>query len=150
MQNIQRRRVLIVEDNALIGEHMATIIEDAGGVPLGPVCSREEARDALDNPTLFVDAAVLDLRLDGMSLMIADQLRDMGVPFVFATGDASDIPAEYRFHPVCEKPFTPKGLMAALQRAIEARPRYEQARTIEEEPDNLLYFDPGRLRSGNA
>lgn len=150
MQSIDRRRVLIVEDNALIGEHIAAIIEGAGGVPLGPVCSREEARDALDNPTLALDAAVLDLRLDGMSLMIADQLRGLGIPFVFATGDRGDIPAEYRFHPVCEKPFTPQGLMAALHRAIEARPRYEQTEGIDELPDNLLYFDPGRLRSGAA
>lgn len=121
MSYMHARRVLIVEDNAMIGEHISAIIEEAGGVPLGPVCTTEEAQDAIDNRTLLFDAAVLDLRLDGMSLMIADQFRKLGVPFVFATGSRNEIPSAYGDHPVCEKPFTAIGLLDALETAIEAR-----------------------------
>jgi CheY-like chemotaxis protein len=121
MNMMHNRRVLIVEDNAMIGEHISSIIHDAGGVPLGPVCTTEEAQDAIDNSSFTFDAAVLDLRLDGMSLHIADQFRRLGVPFVFATGSRSDIPTDYGDQPVCEKPFTPFGLIEALSVAIEAQ-----------------------------
>jgi CheY-like chemotaxis protein len=121
MTMMHNRRVLIVEDNAMIGEHISSIIQEAGGVPLGPVCTTEEAQDAIDNVTFSFDAAVLDLRLDGMSLHIADQFRKLGVPFVFATGSRGDIPKDYGDQPVCEKPFTPSGLIEALQAAIQAQ-----------------------------
>jgi CheY-like chemotaxis protein len=121
MTTMHNRRVLIVEDNAMIGEHISSIIHEAGGVPLGPVCTTEEAQDAIDNTTFAFDAAVLDLRLDGMSLHIADQFRRLGVPFVFATGSRADIPTDYGDNPVCEKPFTPFGLIEALHAAIEAQ-----------------------------
>ena len=121
MTLMQNRRVLIVEDNAMIGEHISSIIHEAGGVPLGPLCTTEEAQDAIDNTAFSFDAAILDLRLDGMSLRIADQFRQLGIPFIFATGSRHDIPSAYGAHPVCEKPFTPLGLIEALQTAIEAQ-----------------------------
>ena len=80
--------------------------------------TNDAARAVLDNPTTSLDAALLDLQLDRLSLMIADQLRGMGVPFVFATGNRSVIPVEYRNHPVCEKPFTARGLIESLNLAF--------------------------------
>lgn len=118
MQGTESRRVLIVEDNPLIAEHMAIIIEEAGFTALGPVTTNDEARAVLDNPTSAIDAVLLDLQLDRLSLMIADQLQRTGIPFVFATGNRSEIPFAYRDRPVCEKPFTPHILLQALDLAF--------------------------------
>jgi len=118
MQGTESRRVLIVEDNPLIAEHMAIIIEEAGFTALGPVTTNDEARAVLDNPTSAIDAVLLDLQLDRLSLMIADQLQRAGIPFVFATGNRAEIPVAYRDRPVCEKPFTPHVLLQALHLAI--------------------------------
>jgi DNA-binding response OmpR family regulator len=113
------RRVLIIEDNLLVAEHMATIIGEAGFTALGPVATNDEARAALDNPANAFDAVLLDLQLDRSSLMIADQLRGAGIPFIFATGNRAEIPPEYREHPVCEKPFGPRQLIEALHLIFE-------------------------------
>jgi DNA-binding response OmpR family regulator len=119
MPNPNARRILIVEDNLLIAEHMATIIGEAGFVALGPVATNDEARAFIDNPAHAFDAVLLDVQLDRSSLIIADQLRRMDVPFVFATGNRGDIPPEYSGHPVCEKPFNPWRLVQALNRLFE-------------------------------
>ena len=121
MQGAESRRVLIIEDNPLVAEHMAAIIGEAGFTALGPVATNDEARAMLDNPANMFDAVLLDLQLDRTSLMIADQLRRAGIPFVFATGNRSHIPPEYRTHPVCEKPFSPRLLIEMLQSAFETR-----------------------------
>jgi DNA-binding response OmpR family regulator len=119
MQNSVSRRVLIIEDNLLVAEHMATIIGEAGFTALGPVATHDEARTMLDNPAHSFDAVLLDLQLDRSSLVIADQLRGAGIPFIFATGNRANIPPEYREHPVCEKPFSPRRLVEALHRVFE-------------------------------
>jgi len=121
MQGTEHRRVLIIEDNPLIAEHMATIIGEAGFTALGPVATNDEARAVLDNPASAVDAVLLDLQLDRLSLMIADQLNRASIPFVFATGNRSEIPIAYSDRPVCEKPFTPYALLQALRLAFEQK-----------------------------
>lgn len=115
MQCAEPRRVLIVEDNLIVAEHMAAVIEDAGFTALGPVTTNDEAEAFLDNPANTIDAVLLDLQLDyGPSLMIANRLLSAGIPFVFATGNRHQIPPEYREHPVCEKPFGPQRLVEVL------------------------------------
>ena len=109
---------MIIEDNPLIAEHVVAIIEDAGFKALGPYATNDSARDVLDNPATIFDAALLDLQLDRSSLMIADQLRTLRVPFVFVTGDRAGIPPEYRDRPVCEKPFSSHELLEALELAF--------------------------------
>ena len=73
MQSGAGRRVLIIEDNSMIAEHMGMIIEEAGFTALGPVATNDGARAILDNPASAIDAVLLDLQLDHLSLMIADQ-----------------------------------------------------------------------------
>jgi DNA-binding response OmpR family regulator len=117
--NLSQRRILVVEDDYLIGTFIAEVIEGAGASAIGPVGTQLDAMDALESSGAMLDAAVLDVRLDGSSIGIAERLREMQVPFVFATGNRADIPADYRHYPVCEKPFTPQGLLAKLRLAFE-------------------------------
>jgi CheY-like chemotaxis protein len=118
MVSIEGKRVLIVEDNSLIGEVIAETISEAGGWPLGPVLSEREALDMIDYNPGMPDAAILDVRLDGLTFGVADRLHDLGVPFVFATGHSGDVPEHLRDVQVCQKPYTARELLSALQRAM--------------------------------
>jgi CheY-like chemotaxis protein len=120
MANFVNRRILIVEDNALIADHIADVVASSGASPLGPVLTEREAIELLAYDTSKPDAAILDLNLDGTSIGVAERLRALDVPFIFATGNRHDIPAHFAQQPVCEKPFTPGDLLAALRRAFEA------------------------------
>jgi len=129
MYNIVGKHVLIVEDNGLIGEVIAESISQAGGWPLGPVLSEVEALDIINYNPGRPDAAILDLRIDGSALGVAERLQDLGVPFVFATGHVGELPERLRAVRVCEKPYTAQTLLRVLHEAIEsAGPRVGCAR----------------------
>jgi CheY-like chemotaxis protein len=112
------RNVLVIEDNPLIGLHMVEIVRELGHNVLGPLTTRGAAIEALDEGAERPDAVILDLHLDGISLDVADELRAQAIPFVFATGNRDAIPPAYRLHPVCEKPFTARELLASLDSAF--------------------------------
>ncbi len=114
------RRVLIVEDNILVGEMIASTVHEGGFVPLGPCNSVAEADRLIDGGIQGIDAAILDVQLDGTTGGIAERLQARGVPFLFATGSSSAIPGAFRDRPVCEKPFTAHELLAAVRQAFEA------------------------------
>jgi len=63
-----------------------------------------------------LDGAVLDINLRGeMAYLIADALRERGVPFVFATGyDHATIPARFAGIVRCEKPVAAKQVVMTL------------------------------------
>ena len=58
---LDRRRILIAEDEAFIAFELATAVENAGGQVVGPVASVSEGLRLLDRED--VDAAILDVRL---------------------------------------------------------------------------------------
>lgn len=113
---LKGRRVLVVEDEALVAMLVEDALTDAGAVVLGPVrCVADAiAMLARDRP----DAAVLDLNLDGVpSTPVADALALAGVPFIVATGYGVDgLPPGHAGVPVLAKPYDP----TALTRAIAA------------------------------
>ena len=93
-----RRKVLIVEDEVLIGMDLAFTIEEAGFDVSGPHKTCLMALQALDaDPP---DLAVLDLNLgrDETSEKVAERLQELGRPFVFLTGySAASHPVAQRF-----------------------------------------------------
>lgn len=79
------RRVLIVEDNALISMELEASLEGAGYNVVGRAKSVVEALSVIE--TTDIDIAVLDVDLGGeQSFPIADALSAKGVPYTFATG----------------------------------------------------------------
>ena len=118
MGSIMGKRILIVEDNGLIGDIIAETIVDAGGLPLGPVLSEREALEMIDYDPGVSDAAILDIRLDGMSFTLATRLQDLGVPFIFASGKCQEVPVHLRDIMMCQKPYTPGELLTALEQAM--------------------------------
>jgi DNA-binding NtrC family response regulator len=114
-----RHRVLVVEDEPAIAEHLTDILTEAEGVVVGPAASLRQAQDLLRNGAA-IDAALLDLKLpDGAVTPLLEALSARGVPTVIYTG--GDLPSDVRDrHPglvVLAKPAAPARLIAELRRA---------------------------------
>jgi CheY-like chemotaxis protein len=116
MSKLAGRRILIVEDEALVAMLVEDALLDAGAEVVGPVATVAEAMSLLD--TAAPDAAVLDLNLAGeTSTPVADVLASRGVPFVVATGyGAEGLPPGHASVPVLAKPYDPDELTSTLAR----------------------------------
>ncbi len=118
-RGLHGRRVLVVEDEALV----TTLIEDglvsAGAEVIGPACSVEGALGLIEQAARDggLSAAVLDINLDGVAVLpVADRLAALGVPFIFATGYGHGCDkGRHIAAPVLPKPFGPASLVAALE-----------------------------------
>ncbi len=118
-QPLSARRVLLVEDEALVAMLLETILEDMGCIPVGPAGTVEEGLAMVADPAPL-DAALLDVNVAGRQVFpIAEALKARGVPFVFSTGyGESGLPDEWRGHPTVQKPFTESAIRAALMQAM--------------------------------
>lgn len=110
------RRVLVVEDEALVAMLVEDALLDAGFGVMGPAATVEEAMALLDHER--PDAVVLDLNLAGeTSTPVADLLAARGIPYVIATGyGASGLPAGHQDAMVLAKPYDPAELTTMLGR----------------------------------
>jgi CheY-like chemotaxis protein len=109
-------RVLVVEDDWFVADDLQAELSRCGAEVLGPVPSVAEALDLLVHgvrPT----AALLDVRLgDEEVYPLADLLRRLEVPIVFATAQARrSLPGAYAQAPFCGKPIEPRRLVRALE-----------------------------------
>ena len=107
------KRVLVVEDEALILMDVCDSLADALVAEVIATASAEQALSALDGAAF--DAAVLDLHLgrSGWSYDIARRFRTLGIPFIFTSGTAQPI-AEFRDVPMVGKPFSTDQLLGTL------------------------------------
>ncbi len=81
-------RLLVVEDEYMIAEHISMLLEDFGCDVAGPVATIEQALAILKDGG--VDGVLLDANLGGESTApIATALNGASVPFVVATGYGS-------------------------------------------------------------
>ena len=119
MTRLSGRRVLVVEDEALVAMLVEDALLDAGAEVIGPVATVAEALTLLKSQT--PEAAVLDLNLAGeTSTPVADELKRRGVPFVIATGYGADgVPPSHAGVPVLAKPYDPAELTSALLRLLK-------------------------------
>jgi CheY-like chemotaxis protein len=119
-QDFAGRRVLLVEDEAMIALLLEDMLSDLGCEVVGPAYAFESAMElaASDTP---IDVAILDVNLAGRPVFeVADTLKARGVPIVFSSGyGASGLRAADRNAPVLPKPFKLQDLAAALRRALE-------------------------------
>ena len=107
-------RILLVEDEALIGMMMADILADLGFEVVGPVTRVSEAVSTARKGDF--DSAVLDVNLRGeLVYPVAEILRSYGVPFIFITGYSADrIEERFANVPVLQKPLQRDELQSAL------------------------------------
>jgi DNA-binding response OmpR family regulator len=108
------RRVLIVEDQLFLALSVATVLEDAGYEPVGPVSQVMTAIGAALKESL--DAALLDVDLEGQSAQaVAEILTRRGIPFAVVTSyDRARLPTAMRGRPYIRKPFTDGEIKAVV------------------------------------
>jgi CheY-like chemotaxis protein len=113
------KRVMVVEDEALVAMLTCDYLEDLGCIVVGPFASVKDALEGLDNSE--IDCAILDVNLGGgeNSFPIASALAEKHTPFVFATGyGAIGAKAEFASVTVLPKPFDEDQLAKALKTAL--------------------------------
>ncbi len=116
---LKGRRVLVVEDEAMIALLLEDMLADLGCTVVGPAYTVESALEFANNGAV-IDVAVLDVNLGGKPVFaVADALRARQAPMIFSTGYGegglrdSDLGA-----PVLQKPFRAGDLTSALYRAL--------------------------------
>ncbi|MFL6830724.1 MAG: response regulator [Sphingomicrobium sp.] len=112
-------RVLIVEDNPLLGFLIETSLADVGHDPLGPVPTVDSALDILQSTT--PDLAFVDINLDGeqSGLVLGNAFNDRGIPFFYASGQlAIARSAAAPAMGLIPKPFSPE-LLVGVVNAVE-------------------------------
>jgi DNA-binding response OmpR family regulator len=115
------RRILLVEDEALVAMLLETVLEDENCIMVGPYSDLVSAQEAARREV--VDAAVLDVNLAGqMVFPVAEVLAERGVPFVLLSGYGTRaLPENRPDWPVCNKPFKTEELVSMLRRMVAAR-----------------------------
>jgi DNA-binding response OmpR family regulator len=123
MTSLTGKRILIVEDEALVALMVEDILAEYGAIIIG---SKRTVEDGLAlAKTADIDAAVLDVNVRGHRIdPVVDVLAARGIPFLLATGYGKvELPNGQ--NAICiEKPYTPenlaKGLATVLQQNADA------------------------------
>ena len=115
MADISGRRVLVVEDEALVLMLLTDMVEESGAIVVGPASTVGEALELAQGAD--IEAALLDVNLNGQPVFpVAAALKARGVPFAFLTGyGRAGLPDEYADASVLQKPFQFDHLMERLQ-----------------------------------
>lgn len=113
-------RILIVEDEIIIGLDLAEQLTEAGFIVVGIATTANQGLDMLRREGC--DAAVLDVNLgDHTSQPVAEQLKVDQVPFVVLTGyTTGQAPEAYNSAPMLPKPIRMDQLLAELRKCTKA------------------------------
>ena len=123
-------RLLIVEDETLVAMAIESLLTDLGCLVVGSAASVSGGLAIADDDAVQLDAAVLDVNLDGEKVYpLAQRLTALGIPFIFSTAyAASSIDPEFSDVPLLAKPYESPMLAATLQTALAARGGSSQQR----------------------
>ncbi|OLS08116.1 response regulator receiver protein, partial [Brucella abortus] len=78
MNDLEHRRILVVEDEVFVALDVAATVEDANGTVVGPVGTVRQAIDLINRQE--VDAAILDVNLaDGDVEPVLDRLKSRNI-----------------------------------------------------------------------
>jgi light-regulated signal transduction histidine kinase (bacteriophytochrome)/CheY-like chemotaxis protein len=106
---------LIVEDNLIIAMSAEVILLELGARHVETAASVAQAMQAIERTT--PSFALLDINLGSeSSISIGLKLREMNIPFIFATGygERAPIPDELASAPVIQKPYTREVVESAI------------------------------------
>jgi two-component sensor histidine kinase/CheY-like chemotaxis protein len=108
--------VLLVEDSLIIAMDAEDILLRLGAERVTTAGTVRQALDALE--TIRPTAAILDINLGTeTSLAIADKLRGLGIPYLFASGygEQAQLPDDHAGVPILQKPYSSDGIAGGLR-----------------------------------
>jgi CheY-like chemotaxis protein len=113
------RRILVVEDEALLALDLQQLLGQRGAEVIGPAGSVSQALEAINEN--HIDCALLDVKLgDETADAVAVALEQRAIPTVFVTacGDGN-LPHGFEARPVVEKPYTEEQLLRLIGRIFD-------------------------------
>ena len=120
MSALAGKRILVVEDEALIAVMVESMLVDLGASVIGPAGTIADAVALASNET--IDAALLDVNIRAERVdPVADILIARGVPIVFATGYAEHGLPGITSVSILQKPYTQETLARTLAWALNGR-----------------------------
>ncbi|CAO3356430.1 response regulator [Azospirillum melinis] len=104
--DVQGLRLLIVEDEVLVGMALERALKTLGCEVIGPAVYLDKAIALAQSATM--DGAILDVNIAGQKVFpVADILSGRGIPFLFATGYGLEGLREGdKDKPVLQKPYS--------------------------------------------
>ena len=118
MTLLSGKRILVVEDEFLIGAMLTDILVGAGSTVVGP--ARTAAEGVALAASEALDGAVVDVNLRGEnSERVWAELMRRNVPFILATGYGDSLHSGCTAAMIVAKPFTEERLLRVLARAIQ-------------------------------
>ena len=120
---LRDRRILVVEDEALVAMLAEDELLQAGARVVGPAASVGEALRLIETAAADggLSAAVLDINLAGERVNpVADRLAALGVPFLFATGYGEGCDTGGHAAPMLHKPFDSHVLVVTVETLASA------------------------------
>lgn len=119
---LEGKRILVVEDEFLLADEITEWLALRGARPVGPAATLPRGMELIEQ-TPAIDAAVLDINLAGVMVFpLALELNRRGVPLLFASAYARDVPFpdELKNTLRLKKPFSEAQLIKAVELALEA------------------------------
>jgi DNA-binding response OmpR family regulator len=116
------QRVLVVEDEFLIADSLATALLAAGLEVVGPAYSMAEALRHVECAA-GINGAILDINLKNeLAFPVADALSSRQIPFLITTGyDRQQLEGKYEEIARFEKPFDPAKVVAELRKRMASK-----------------------------
>jgi CheY-like chemotaxis protein len=106
-------RILLVEDDVLIGMMLADMFDALGLPEPAQAASRDEALAIIATESL--GGALVDINLgDEKGWPVADALAERGIPFAFTSGGGDVLPPAHAHRRLVAKPFRISDIEVAL------------------------------------
>jgi DNA-binding response OmpR family regulator len=120
---LEGKRVLLVEDNGLLGFVLEETLREAGCEVIGPFGGLHDAMRAAN--ARCIDVALLDINLRGELVSpLAHQLRERRIPFLLTSAyHCGDLPRALQSAAQLRKPFTDADLLSGLATVLQDEPR---------------------------
>jgi DNA-binding response OmpR family regulator len=107
------KRILVVEDEALVAAMLEDMLDELGATVLGPAATIARGMSMARHEA--IDAAVLDINVRGERIdAIAAALRERSIPILFTTGYREGSSSLTLGARVLEKPYKLEDLKRAL------------------------------------
>jgi CheY-like chemotaxis protein len=119
------RRILVVEDEAIVAMMLEEMLADLGCIVVGPAMTVHEALAIVESQPL--DLAILDVNVSREPVYpVAELLRTRNVPVIFSTGYGAEEQrsrySQFRDSTVLPKPYDSDDLERVLRKVLGERP----------------------------